>query len=146
MPDIPPQRTTVEWRILIDINAHSDVARFFQDAGATVELARTVLRETALDSEIDDYARRNGCIIVSHDRRFMQLIQRRPYQRDIAASTGYGRILLSGKERSQADRLREVLPIMNIYHHWAVETDRRFIVTIADTWIRFDDQPIARSM
>lgn len=145
MPEPPSSASSpIGWRVLIDINTHTDVERFFQEAGAMVESARTALRDTASDSEIDDYAQRNGCIIVSHDRRFMQLIQRRLYQRDIAVSTGYGRILLSGNERSQATRLKEVLPILAAYHHWAVDTNHRFIVTIADNWIRFDDKPIAR--
>ena len=44
----------------------------------------------------------------------------------------------------QAGRLREVLPVLVMYHQWATETDHRFMVSIGDNWIRFDDKPIAR--
>lgn len=136
--------SAAEWRILIDVNTHRDVGRFFRETGAFVESARVALHETAPDEKIDEFAQRNGCIIVSHDRRFMRLIQQRLYQRDISASTGYGRILLCGVERQQANRLREVLPLLVLYHNWALATNRRFLAIVGDNWVRFDDKPIAR--
>lgn len=127
---------------MIDVNVHDDVERLFLNLGAVVYSAKRDIAQDAPDDVIDEFARRRGCIIVSHDRRFMQLIQRRLY--DIPASTGYGRILLCGNERRQALRLQEVLSLLVLYRTWTVDTDRRFLAAIADNWIRFDDKPIAR--
>jgi hypothetical protein len=145
LPDSTPSNLPIiDWRILIDVNTHGGVNRLFREAGAHVETAWAAVHETAPDENIDDYAQRNGCIIVSHDRRFMRLIQQRLYQRDIPASTGYGRILLCGGERQQPIRLREVLPLLVLYHSWAIATNRRFLAVVGDNWVRFDDKPIAR--
>jgi hypothetical protein len=39
-----------------------------------------------------------------------------------------------------------VLPLLEVIWQWAIATDHRFIVTVGDNWIRFDDKPIARVM
>ncbi len=48
--------------------------------------------------------------------------------------------MFCGRETRQPERLREVLPFSMRCHARGIETDRRFLVTIA----RFDDKPIAR--
>ncbi len=72
------------------------------------------------------------------------MIQQRRFQFDTPASSGFGRILLCGHEPRQAERIREVLPLLELIRQWAITTDHRFIVTVGDNWIRFDDKPIAR--
>lgn len=131
---------------MVDVNAHYAVGDVLHEAGAEVHWANRRFPIGTPDDEIDRFSRNEGRIVISHDRRFLQKIQQRRFQSDLPASTGYGRILLCGREDRQPDRLREVLPLLIVIHDWAVETDHRFIVTISDTWIRFDDKPIARSI
>lgn len=128
----------------MDVNTDGLVGSVFAEAGADVVWASKAFAQGTPDEAIDDAARQEGRIIVSHDRRFLQMIQQRRFQFDISASTGYGRILLCGHEQRQHARLREVLPVLDILRNWAIATDRRFIAAIADNWIRFDDKPIAR--
>jgi len=132
------------WRIVVDVNTHDSVGDVFLDAGANVIWANREYDKGTPDEEIDFAAKEGGRIIVSHDRRFLQMIQQRRFQFDVPASTGYGRILLCGSEPRQANRVREILPLLEIIRNWAIATDHRFIVTIGDNWIRFDDKPIAR--
>lgn len=128
----------------MDVNADDGVGTIFVRAGADVIWAnRHYPRETP-DEVIEDFARQQGRIIVSHDRQFLKMIQQRRFQFDIPASTGYGRILLCGYEPRQPERIREVLPLLGLFREWAIVTDHRFIVTVGDNWIRFDDKPIAR--
>jgi len=132
------------WRVIVDVNADDDVGRVLERAGADVLWAnRHYPRETP-NEVIQGFARQEGRIVVSHDRRFLQMIQQRRFQFDTPASTGYGRVLLCGRENRQPARIRETLPLLVLLRRWAIETDHRFIVTVADSWIRFDDKPIAR--
>lgn len=128
----------------MDVNTHDSVGDVFAKAGADVAWANKAYDKGTPDKRIDYEARRDGRIIVSHDRRFLQMIQQRRFQFDVSASTGYGRVLLCGNESRQADRIREVLPLLDLIREWAIATGRRFIVSVGDNWIRFDDKPIAR--
>ena len=129
---------------MVDVNTHDSVGDVFLDAGANVIWANREYDKGTPDEEIDFAAKEGGRIIVSQDRRFLQMIQQRRFQFDVPASTGYGRILLCGSEPRQANRVREILPLLEIIRNWAIATDHRFIVTAGDNWIRFDDKPIAR--
>lgn len=132
------------WKIVVDVNTHDTVGLVLAELGADVIWANSYYAEETLDETIEVEARAEGRIIVSHDRNFLKMIQQRRFQFDTPASSGYERILLCGYEPRQADRIREVIPLLELIHRWAVDTGRRFIVTIGDNWVRFDDKPIAR--
>jgi hypothetical protein len=139
-----PHHLLLNWRIVVDANAKDAVGDVFLDAGADVVWVTREFDEGFPDDEIDDFARKQGRIIVGHDQRFLQSIQQRMFQFNIPATSGYGRIMLCGREERQPDRLREALPFLILCHNWAIETGRRFLATVGDNWIRFDDKPIAR--
>jgi Domain of unknown function (DUF5615) len=139
----PPHRL-VDWRIVVDANAKDEVGDVFLAAGADVVWVTREFDEGFPDDGIDDFARTQGRIIVGHDQRFLQSIQQRMFQFNIPATSGYGRIMLCGREDRQPDRLREALPFLILCLDWARATNHRFLITVADNWIRFDDKPIAR--
>lgn len=128
----------------MDVNTHDEVGAVLASAGADVIWANSHYVEETPDETIERFARDEGRIIVSHDRNFLKMIQQRRFQFDTPASSGFGRILLCGHEPRQAERIREVLPLLELIRQWAITTDHRFIVTVGDNWIRFDDKPIAR--
>lgn len=142
MPE--PQHQLLNWRILVDANAKDEVGEVFLDAGADVVWVTREFDEGFPDDAIDEFARRQGRIIIGHDQRFLQSIQQRMFQFDIPATNGYGRIMLCGREERQPNRLRELLSFLILCHNWATETDRRFLISVGDNWVRFDDKPIAR--
>ncbi len=142
MPDAEP--ILLGWRVIVDANAKNEVGDVFQEAGADVVWVTRSFDEGFPDADIDEFARNEGRIIVGHDQRFLQSVQRRMFQFDIPVTSGYGRIMLSGREERQPDRLRELLPFLALCHRWALATQHRYLVTIGDNWIRFDDKPIAR--
>jgi hypothetical protein len=148
LPDIgfPPSERAPSWKIIVDVNTHDAVGNVFASTGASVFWANTHYPKETPDEVIEEFARSNGLIIVSHDRRFLQMIQQRRFQFDTPASSGFGRILLCGHELRQAERIREVLPLLGVIRQWAVATDHRFIVAVGDNWIRVDDKPIARML
>ena len=132
------------WRFLIDANAHYQVGTALAEIGADVLRVTQVFPDGTEDDAIDQYARSEGRIVVGHDRRFLSRIQQVPYQFVLPVSTGYGRIMLIGRESAQPDRIREALPLLTITYQWALENERRFLVTVSDNWIRYDDRIIAR--
>lgn len=148
MPDSgdPPPAPAPLWKIIVDVNIHDAVGGVFAQSGANVIWANTYYPKETPDEIIEDFARSDGRIIVSHDRRFLQMIQQRRFQFDTPASSGFGRILLCGHELRQTERIREVLPLLETIWQWTIATNHRFIVTVGDNWIRFDDKPIARVM
>lgn len=141
---LEPQQRLGNWRILVDANAKDEVGEVFLNAGADVVWVTKEFDEGFPDDGIDAFARRQGRIIVGHDQRFLQSIQQRMFQFDIPATSGYGRIMLCGREERQPDRLREVLSFLILCHEWAAVTSRRFLISVGDNWVRFDDKPIAR--
>ncbi|TXG79780.1 MAG: hypothetical protein E6R14_10430 [Thermomicrobiales bacterium] len=132
------------WRTLVDANAQYRVGTILAEANADVLWVTDVFPDGTEDDAIDQYARSEGRIVVGHDRRFLSRIQQIPYQFDIPVSTGYGRIMLMGRESAQPDRIQEVLPFLALIHRWALENDQRFLVTVSDNSIRYDDRIIAR--
>jgi hypothetical protein len=137
-------RRATSWKIIVDVNTHDAVGDVFVESGANVIWANSHYPDETPDEFIEDFARNEGRIIVSHDRQFLKMIQQRRFQFDIPASSGFGRILLCGYEPRQAERVREVMPLLELMRGWAIASDHRFIVTVGDNWIRFDDKPIAR--
>ncbi len=139
-----PTQRRLNWRVVIDANAKDEVGNVFLEAGADVVWVTREFDEGFPDKEIDEFARKQGRIIVGHDQRFLQSIQQRMFQFNASAATGYGRIMLCGREERQPDRLRETLPFLILCHNWAIETGTRFLITVGDNWVRLDDKPIAR--
>ncbi len=144
MPELA--RPLSDWCVLIDANAKDEVGNVFLEAGADVVWVTRFFDEGFPDEAIDEFARRHGRIIIGHDQRFLKSIQQRRFQFAVPVSSGYGRIMLCGREARQPQRLRETLPFLILCHNWALETNRRFLITIADNWVRFDDKPIARAL
>ena len=132
------------WRIPVDANAQYRVGTALADAGADVLWVTDVFPQATEDDAIDQYACSEGRIVIGHDQRFLSRIQQVPYRFELPASTGYGRIMLMGRESAQPDRIAECLPILLLIHRWALENGRRFLVTIGDNWIRYDDRVISR--
>lgn len=135
--------TEAPWRFLIDANVHRDVGAALADAGHDIVYVFEVFPPKASDDEIDQYARSQGRIVVSHDARFMRRIQQQMFQFEEPLSSGYGRIMLSGNEVEVADRVREVFPLLEMLMERALASEQRFLVTVADTWIRYADRPRA---
>jgi predicted nuclease of predicted toxin-antitoxin system len=96
LPDPGFQRPTPTpfWKIIVDVNTHDAVGEVFAQSGASVVWANRLYPEGTPDETIEDFARKEGRIIVSHDRQFLKMIQQRRFQFDTPASTGFGRILL----------------------------------------------------
>jgi hypothetical protein len=63
------------------------------------------------------------------------------FQFEEPLSSGYGRIMLSGNEVELPARMREVFPLLTLLMDQALASEQRFLVTVADTWIRYDDRP-----
>jgi hypothetical protein len=133
------------WRVLIDANTQYRVGEVFRLHGADVVHVTDVFQDGTDDESIDQWARASGRIIVGHDRRFLQAIQRRMYQFDIPVNSGYGRIMLCGKESRQPERMTQVLPFLRLCYNWALIADQRFLVAIADNFIRYDDRLLERT-
>ena len=138
MPESP-------WRFLIDANVHTGVGTELSDAGHDVAYVYDVFPPGATDDEVDQYAKSQGRIVVSHDAGFMRRIQQRMFQFEESLTSGYGRIMLSGNEADLPDRMREILPLLELLIERALKTEQRLLVTVADTWIRYDDRPRAVS-
>lgn len=119
MPELP-QRSLSDWRILVDANANDDVGNVFLEAGADVVWVTRYFDDGFPDVEIDEFAQREGRIIIGHDQRFLQSIQQRKFQFGIPVSSGYGRIMLCGRERNQPARLREAMPFLILCRQWAL--------------------------
>lgn len=130
-------------RFLIDANVDAEAGNVLTSRGHTVTSVVKLFPDGTPDGDIDAFARIEGWIIVSHDRRFMKLIQQPRYNFDIAVTTGYGRVMLCGPESGQRSRLEETIDLIELYYSWAVSNDRRFLLTIGPNWIRYDDRPLS---
>ena len=94
------------------------------------------------DGDIDAFARTEGWIIVSHDRRFMKVIQQPRFDFDVSITTGYGRVMLCEPESQQRARLEETIGLVELHHGWALRNGRCFLLTIGSNLIRYDDRPL----
>ena len=128
-------------RLMIDTNVIHGVGTMLRSRGHTVEFVNVLFAPGMPDSDIDSFARLQGWIIVSHDQEFMRKIQQPRFNFELSVASGYGRIMLTGKESAQLDRFRDTVELIESYHQWALRTNHRLVVTIGPTWIRFDDQP-----
>jgi hypothetical protein len=133
------------WPVLIDANTQRAVGRAFAQLGADVVYVTDIFAEKTEDSAIDRWAQSEGRIIVGHDVNFMRAIQQNSFQFNVSVQSGYGRVMLCGRYADQAARLRQVATFLSVCHQWAVEQDNRFLVSIGDNWVRFDDGPLRRT-
>lgn len=129
-------------QFLIDANVDAEVGNILANRGHEVAYVVQLFPEGTPDRDIDAFARTEGWIIVSHDRRFMKVIQQPRFDFDIAVTTGYGRVMLCGPESGQRSRLEETIELIELYYWWALRNGRRFLLTIGPNWIRYDDQPL----
>lgn len=133
-------------RLLIDANVHQGVGEVFLARTHEVLFVNDAFLPKTPDPEIDAYARKEGWIIVSHDKEFLRKIQQPRFNFQDSIETGYGRIMLSGRESQQVERVAEVCDLVEALHGCALRIGRRFVVTIGPNWIRFDDQALNRSV
>ncbi len=54
-------------------------------------------------------------------------------------------MMLCGRESDQAGRISSAASYLSTCHTWAWDNDRRFMVTIGDNWIRYDDEVLKRT-
>ena len=132
-------------RFMVDANVDHAVGDLLNSRGHEVDFVNRLFAPGTPDDAIDAFAKADGWIIVSHDRDFLKKIQQKRFNFPDAANTGYGRIMLSGKESQQLDRVSSTLGLIEAYHAWAVETFHRLVITIGPTWIRFDVHVLERT-
>ena len=132
-------------RFMVDANVDHAVGDLLDSRGHEVDFVNRLFAPGTPDDAIDAFAKADGWIIVSHDRDFLKKIQQKRFNFPDTADTGYGRIMLSGKESRQLDRVRSMLELIEKYHEWAVATFRRLVITIGPNWTRFDDQALEQT-
>lgn len=132
-------------RFLIDANVVAHVGSVLYDRGHEVEYVSRAFADGTPDDDIDDFARVQGWIIVSHDRRFLSRLQQPRYNFPDPAASGYGRLMLNGNNALQVGRVTETIDLIERYHSWAIGTGKRFLACIGPNWTRFDDQPLPKT-
>lgn len=130
-------------RFLIDANVIESAGSVLEVRGYDVEYVTRAFAQGTPDLHIDAFARTEGWIILSHDRRFMKLIQQPRFNFDLAVTTGYGRIMLCGPYVEQRERLEKTVSLIELTHEWASTQGKRFLLSIGPNWIRYDDRPLS---
>ncbi|MGI8486817.1 MAG: DUF5615 family PIN-like protein [Thermomicrobiales bacterium] len=130
---------------MIDANVHQGVGKVFRARTHEVLFVNDAFLPKTPDPEIDAFARKEGWIIVSHDKEFLKKIQQPRFNFLDSIETGYGRIMLSGRESQQVERVDEICDLIEALYECAHHSSRRFVVTVGPNWIRFDDQALNRS-
>ncbi len=120
------------------------VGHVFESRGHDVIYVNEALPAAADDDLVDQFARSDKRIIEGHDQRFLKRIQQQIYQFPDSVGSGYGRIMLIGREGNQPDRIRSALPFIELCHTWAHENERRFLIVVGDHFIRYDDREVRR--
>lgn len=129
-------------RFLIDANVSRTVGDVFADRGHDVDYVVRAFQEGTPDDAIDVFARTEGWIILSHDRRFMKRIQQPRYNFAETVASGYGRIMLCGPYVQQQVRVEQTIELIEMHLAWARINDKRFLVSVGPNWIRYDDMPL----
>lgn len=132
-------------RFLLDANVDDAVGDVLLGRAHTVDYVNESFLPGTPDNEIDNVARIEGWIIVSHDQRFLRRIQQPRFGFTESARSGYGRIMLMTRESLQVRRMEQSLDIIELLHSRAVETGRRLLITVGDNFIRYDDEPPLRT-
>jgi hypothetical protein len=128
-------------RMLIDANVHHGVGKILFEAGHDVDYVTKSFLEGTPDDEIETFARSDGWIIVSHDKRFLTRIQQPRYNFADPANTGFGRIMLMTSPATHLVRIGECLRLIELLHTESISENKRFLLVIGDHFIRFEDKP-----
>lgn len=132
-------------RLMIDANVDDAVADLLATRGHVVDLVNKAFLPATPDQVIDDIARLEGWIIVSHDQQFLKRIQQPRFGFPNPARSGYGRIMLMVRLSQQRARMQRCLDIVESLHATALESERRLLLTIGSNWVRYDDEPLPRT-
>jgi hypothetical protein len=130
---------------MIDANVDDAVGDFLASRGHIVDFVNRSLMPATPDQVINDIARIEGWIIVSYDQQFLKRIQQPRFGFPTPVRSGYGRIMLMVRLSQQLARMRQCLDIVENLHATAVASERRLLLTIGPNWVRYDDEPLART-
>jgi len=130
---------------MIDANVDHAVGAFLESRGHQVDFVNRLFAPGTPDDAIDAFAKDDGWIVVSHDRDFLKRIQQKRFNFPDTAESGYGRVMLVGKESQQLDRMDSTAALIENYYEWAMATSHRLVITIGPNWIRFDDRVLEQT-
>lgn len=131
-------------KFMVDANVDEALGSLLEHRGYRVAFVNQEFLPGTPDADIDTVARRDGWIIVSHDRRFMRRIQQARFNFADPVTTGYGRIMLSNEEAQQVVRFNETIDVIEMLITYALHAGKRLVVTIGPNWVRLDDMPLVR--
>lgn len=138
------QAGRAKWRLLVDANTHRNVGVALERRGHDVLYVNEVLPAGTDDDIVDQFARSDRRVIIGHDKAFLRKVQQKTFQFPDSLSTGYGRIMLIGREKAQPERMAAALPFIELCYGWTLANDPRFLMIVADHCIRYDDGMIRR--
>lgn len=134
-----------QMKFMVDANVDDEVGDILLSRAYPVDYVNKSFLPGTPDSQIDSVARLEGWIIVSHDQAFLQKIQQPRFGFTERAHTGYGRIMLLTRESLQISRVGQCMDLIETLFEKAVDTDRRLLLSIGPNYIRYDDEPLART-
>lgn len=140
-----PEINNRAMRFMIDANVDDAVGDIILARGMLVDYVNKSFLPGTPDSTIEDVAKIDGWIIISHDEKFLQKIQQPKFNFGDVAASGYGRIMLCTRESLQTKRFAEVFDSIQLLFDYACNSGKRMLVTIGVNWIRFDDKPLIRT-
>ena len=132
-------------KFMVDANVNDAVGDFLLARGYVVDFVNKSFLPKTPDSDLNALAQVEGWIIVSYDKDFLRKIQQPRYGFPDPACSGYGRIMFMIRVSQQLKRIEQCMDIIEHIHGRALESDRRLLLTIGDNWIRYDDEPLART-
>lgn len=129
---------------MIDANVDTLLGEVLNSRGYRVAFVHQEFLPGTPDADIDLVARRDGWVIISHDRNFMRRIQQPRFNFADSVATGYGRVMLSTRESRQVERFEQTFDLFETLLAYALRADKRLVITIGANWVRFDDMPLIR--
>lgn len=132
-------------RFMVDANVDDAVGDFLLARGHVVDFVNKSFLPKTPDPELNAIAQVEGWIIVSYDQEFLRKIQQSRYGFPDPARSGYGRIMLMVRLSLQLKRVEQCIDIIEHIYARALESERRLLLTIGPNWIRYDDEPLART-
>lgn len=129
--------------LLTDQNVPEDVVNVFRTHGHHVLLSREVFRQDSPDPLIALGGAIEGLIIVTHDKDFKRLSKLLPQGfKGLEGSRHYGRIQLACDELIAADRVDELMSIIEAHYDSASRRRKRLMLQISETGcISIDNAP-----
>jgi uncharacterized protein with PIN domain len=134
-----------QMKFMVDANVDDGVGDILLSRAYPVDYVNKSFLPGTPDSQIDNVARLEGWIIVSHDQAFLEKIQQPRFGFTERAHTGYGRIMLLTRESLQIVRVVRCIDLIETLFEKAIDTDRRFLLSIGPNYIRYDDEPLSRT-